>query len=121
MFLFVLDSSFTSSSLILTPFMLANLSAIAVSRPSFEINIVRSESRVSLSKVVNRLSVLEKVKIHATQHFVRLSSLTQCLFGKAEIKTGSTVIVPDSCSALLLAATLAPGRFRYSGEKIKMI
>ena len=31
------------------------------------------------------------------------------------------VIVPDSCSALLLAPGSAAGRFLYSGEKIKMI
>ena len=60
MFSFVSDSVLPSLLLILTLLFLANLSAIAVLKPSFEINISRPESRVSLSEKAKRSSTLVK-------------------------------------------------------------
>ena len=57
-------------------------------------------------------------------YFITVAVCTSTVFHSGEkmkIIEECIVIVPESCSALLLAPALASGCFWYSGEKIKMI
>ena len=75
--LFVFEFFVVISCLIL--FVLANLSAVAISRPHFGINITRFVSSVLLPAKVTKLPVRRKSKSTCYSSFVDLSSLFRVL------------------------------------------